>query len=67
MNTMYQMMIKEYKSCNDLLCHWILLPSQVSDPISNLKRMISVLEKKKTLICRIPNAEYHAREAVGAQ
>lgn len=53
MNTVYQIMIKEYKPCDDLLGHWILLLYPVSIPISNLKRMISESLRKKTLICSV--------------
>lgn len=46
MNPVHQMMIKEYKPCDDLLGHWILLLCPGSIPISNLKRMISETLKK---------------------
>ena len=56
MNTIYQMMIKEYKPCNDLLDHWFYYYPTVPVPISNVKRMISESLRKKTLIRRTPNA-----------
>lgn len=47
MNTVYQMMIREYKPYDDLLHHWRLYYPTVSVPISNLKRMISESLRRK--------------------
>lgn len=56
MNTIYQMMIKGYKPCNDLLDNWFYYYPTVPVPFSNLKGMISGSLRKKTLIRKIPNA-----------
>lgn len=57
MNTAYQMRIKVYKPCNDLLCHLILVLSQFQLLFLTLKGWFQSPWEKKALICRVPNAQ----------